>query len=55
MKKSNIKIVIKSHKSMINSVTIDKNLDKIKNVNFVSNKIEEVNKVIDKLQLSLNL
>lgn len=52
MKKSNNKVVDKSEKSMGNSVTIDKNLDKIKTVNFASNKMEEVNKVIDKLKLS---
>lgn len=31
---------------------IDKKLDKMKNINFVSNKIEEVNEIINKLELN---
>ena len=33
-------------------VTIDKKLNKMKNINFVSNKIEEVNEIINKLELN---
>ena len=43
-----------SNKSLLNSkakLTIDKKLDKIKRVDFVSNKIEEVNKVVQNLKL----
>ena len=32
-------------------ISVDKKLDKIKNVNFISNKIEEVNKVVNQLSL----
>lgn len=53
MKNLDKKIVINKNPAKINStVSIDKKLDKIKNVNFVSNKIEEVNKVVNKLELT---
>lgn len=53
MKNLDKKIVINKSLSKINpSLSIDKKLDKIKNVNFVSNKIEEVNKLINNLELT---
>ena len=35
------------------TISVDKKLDKIKTMRFVSNKIEEVNKLVHKLELSL--
>lgn len=53
MKNLDKKIVVKKNVSSNNStVSVDKKLDKIKNVNFVSNKIEEVNKVISQIELT---
>lgn len=34
------------------TVSVDKKLDKIKSVNFVSNKIEDANMLVSKLELS---
>ncbi|MEP6804522.1 MAG: hypothetical protein ABI892_08360 [Flavobacterium sp.] len=54
MKNPAKKISINKDTSKINSsISIDKKLDKIKNVNFVSNKIEEVNKIVKDFELSL--
>lgn len=53
MKKFNKNIVIKKNSSKIKStISVDEKLDKIKNVNFVSNKIEEVNKLVNKFELT---
>ncbi|PIF34163.1 hypothetical protein CLU81_4798 [Flavobacterium sp. 9] len=53
MKNLDKKIAIKKNVSSTNStISVDKKLDKIKNVNFVSNKIEEVNKVITQIELT---
>jgi hypothetical protein len=46
------KSINKDKAKITSAVSIDKKLDKIKNVNFVSNKIEEANMLISKLELS---
>lgn len=53
MKNSDKKISVKKNVSSTNpTVSVDKKLDKFKNINFVSNKIEEVNKVINQFELT---
>ncbi|WP_394774193.1 hypothetical protein [Flavobacterium sp.] len=53
MKNPDKKISIHKDTPKIKStILIDKKLDKIKNVNFVSNKIEEVNKILKDFELS---
>lgn len=53
MGKSDKKISTKKNTSSTNStISIDKKLDNIKDINFVSNKLEEVNKVVSKLELT---
>lgn len=52
MKKLNNKIIVKATDKVKSKVSIDENLDKVKAVKFVSNKIEEIDKVINKFKLS---
>lgn len=53
MKSLNKKISVNKNTSKITpTVSVDKKLDNIKNVNFISNKIEEVNKVINNFELT---
>lgn len=53
MKNLHKKKLVHSNIAKINStVSVDKKLDKIKTVNFVSNKIEEVNKLVNKFELT---
>ncbi|MFH7015445.1 hypothetical protein [Flavobacterium sp. FlaQc-47] len=52
MKNPAKKISLKDTSKINSTISIDKKLDKIKNVNFVSNKIEEVNKIVKDFNLS---